>query len=686
MFQCELCKREFDTLTKLVSHLTHPKSQCKTDIKEYYNQYYRKENEGICVSCGAETRFISLRHGYGDTKYCKRCKNLNPDTQKKRSKQTKEKREKKKINSGYYDRKEVCQICEERFNSRHGLAKHICQTHKDEISVQEYYDKYFKKESEGICPETGEPTRFKNMIEGYFKFSGKGTNSKSDKTKEKKFKTLRKNYGVDNPIYVNPENRIKKYKETRAKERQLKKIESELETLQKIRTIDENDKFQCQICGEEYNNLKSITSHIIKNHSYSIKDYYDKFFKGEIEGICPISGNPTVFHSLLVGYRTYAKGYAQKSEELIERNKQLNIERNIQKIVEKGEEFGVEVLNIYDIGKVSKLIKFRCLKCGTIYENRWYNIQLNYGKCLKCHPRFTHVSKGEEEVFNFIKESIKNEHVHGSYFGLIRSQKTGRPLELDVYIPSRKLAIEYNGIYWHSSAVKEDPVNYHLHKTEECEKLGIRLIHIFEDEWKYKQEIVKSRLAAIIGYTKNFNRIHARKCTIHKIDSKTKNTFLEENHIQGPDASKIKLGAFYKDELVSVMTFGHGNISRGGKPDQKNIWELSRFCSKLNHIIPGIAGKFLKYFQRNNIWTEIYSYADRRWSNGHLYLSLGFKCTNISRPNYWYITETGIKRIHRFNLRKKPDEPKDIPEWKLRYDQGFQQVWDCGNIRFSLYK
>jgi hypothetical protein len=156
---------------------------------------------------------------------------------------------------------------------------------------------------------------------------------------------------------------------------------------------------------------------------------------------------------------------------------------------------------------------------------------------------------------------------------------------------------------------------------------------------------------------------------------------LNKYHIQGKDNSNIKLGAFYNNELISVMTFSLGSIAKGSK-SIKGIYELSRFCSNYNYHIPGIASKLLTYFKQNYDWKEIFSYADRRWSNGNLYKKIGFQLWSITKPNYFYIK--GLNRIHRFNLRKRPDEPKDITEWVLRQNEGYYRVYDCGHLKFIM--
>jgi hypothetical protein len=225
----------------------------------------------------------------------------------------------------------------------------------------------------------------------------------------------------------------------------------------------------------------------------------------------------------------------------------------------------------------------------------------------------------------------------------LNTRKIISPLELDVFIPSHNIAIEFDGLYWHSELHK--PSNYHLNKTELCEKQGIQLIHIFEDEWRDKRDIIKSRLKNILGLTNN--KIFGRKTQIKEVNSIDAKEFLNKNHIQGNVNSSIKIGLYLNNELVSLMTFGKGRIALGGDSNQ---YELLRFCNKLDTSVIGGADKLLKYFIKTYKPKDIISYADRRWSQGDLYEKLGFDNTHNSSPNYWYIINN--KRKYRFGFRK----------------------------------
>jgi hypothetical protein len=214
-----------------------------------------------------------------------------------------------------------------------------------------------------------------------------------------------------------------------------------------------------------------------------------------------------------------------------------------------------------------------------------------------------------------------------------------------------------------------------------CKNKNIQLIHIFEDEWINKRDIVKSRLLNLIN--KTTSRIYARKTSVRIIPNKEAHDFCDMHHMQGRGQIKIAYGLFYNDALVSVMTFAHINISKSSNKNivhDKAIWELSRFCNQLNTSIIGGAGKLLKAFIRDHNPIKIISYADLRWSIGGLYEQLGFTLSHESRPNYWYIKKySECKRYHRFQFRKNANDNQALTEWENRQLQGFDRIWDCGN-------
>jgi hypothetical protein len=557
----------------------------------------------------------------------------------------------------------LCKICGKEFSH---MGKHLMYTHPD-ITPEQYYDTYIDSNAHK-CQRVGCINRCTliSMKKGYHKYCC--TTCASIDNYESTKKSLH-----------NPETTLRR-SETQKKKNAIKRESIKQE---KIDKIDHNNIYQCQICGEIMESIDYLAKHV-KSHDITAQDYYDKYIiKDPNTQLCSVCGQYGLsFISMREGYRKYHAGCSQKSKAVKEKNKIIIIKKLKERIEKYQKTLDVEFINIDEVTSDSTLAKIRCLKCNQIYENRWYNLSLGWGKCPICHPKYIKNSKPQVEIYDFIKSSNPLINIVQSYNGLIRS-KINIPLELDLYLPDKSIAIEFNGLYWHNDEIQKDN-NYHLYKTLECQNKGVRLVHIFEDEWIHKQDIVKNKILNIIG-SSNSKKINARECIVKEISANIKNEFLNKYHIQGQDTSVIKLGLFFQNELVSVCTFGRGNISRGGNPTDKLIWELSRFSTNHDYSVRGGAGKLLEFFKRNYDWKTIFSYADFRWSVGNLYTKLGFKFVHLSRPEYWYVDTSHRIRIHRFNLRKTKDDPVDIPEYILRANQGYKRIWDCGHIKFELY-
>ena len=276
------------------------------------------------------------------------------------------------------------------------------------------------------------------------------------------------------------------------------------------------------------------------------------------------------------------------------------------------------------------------------------------------------------------EEFVKNVLLSSDTEFKFRDRTQIKPYELDFYIPSSKIAIEVCGLYWHSEVHCES--NYHAMKLSLCEKMGIKLLTIFSDEIQSNPNLIKTKILHYLGKN-NESSIGARKCIVKEISSPVAISFLKKNHIQGSAPSKIKIGAFFNDELVAVMTF---STNRNFTGDKTNYTELVRFATSKK--VSGIASKMFNYFVRNYYPEKIISYADRRWSTGELYYILGFKLTKTSKPNYWYSNKF-IKREHRYNFTKsklvKLGYDPSLSETEITKIMGYSKIWDCGTLRFE---
>lgn len=253
---------------------------------------------------------------------------------------------------------------------------------------------------------------------------------------------------------------------------------------------------------------------------------------------------------------------------------------------------------------------------------------------------------------------------------IANTRKIITPYELDIYLPDYNLAIEYDGIYYHSDK-KSD---YHLMKTNLCNSKGIQLFHIFDfdnlDIWK----------SIILNKLKMNNKIQARKCIIKELEySKVKN-FLNDNHLQGACISSINLGLYYNEELVEVMTFSKPRF------DKNYDYELIRLCTKKFNYVTGGASKLFNYFKKKYNGTII-SYANKRFSNGNIYETLGFKKIKESKPNYWYVRDGEVLSRYKCQKHKLEDLLEDynpeLSEFDNMSNNGYLRIYDCGNIVYK---
>ena len=286
--------------------------------------------------------------------------------------------------------------------------------------------------------------------------------------------------------------------------------------------------------------------------------------------------------------------------------------------------------------------------------------------CTICYPISENVSIKELELLKFIKS------IHDNVIGSYRDG-----LEIDIYLPELKIGFEFNGLYWHSNQQKDK--NYHINKTNHFRERGIRIIHIWEDDWDNKRDIIKSQIKNWIGKTDT--KIFARKCEIREVsDKKLVREFIDNNHIQGYVNSFKRIGLYFNNELVSLMTFDN---FEGRKKMEDGGWNLSRFCNKLDTNVVGGASKLFKYFIKSEFPKRIVSYADKDWSVGGIYDMLGFTKISESKPDYKYIVDN--KRVHKSRYRKSKLNT-NLSESKFMEISGIGKIYDCGKIKFELNK
>lgn len=328
---------------------------------------------------------------------------------------------------------------------------------------------------------------------------------------------------------------------------------------------------------------------------------------------------------------------------------------------------------------------WKCTKCG-----KEFNHKIMYGspllaRCYDCYPVNSSTSLFEKEIAEYLN-SLGNGVTALNQTS--DNKKAIPPYEIDIVVKKdgqTRLFIEADGLFWHSVSNGKDKL-YHVTKTDMCNAKGIQLVHIFEDEWNDKKDIVKSRLQSLLGiYSK---KVFARKCTVKEISHAEAKDFFNKMHIQGSTPANVCYGLVSEGELVSAMSFGYRRKITNAR-HVEGEYEMLRFASRLGYHVIGAAGKLLAHFERECSPKLLVSYADRRWSQGKLYNALGFTLDHISSPNYWYLSPGCHKRLYRFGFRKsvlprlleKFDPNKTEMENML--DNGYNVIWDCGNYVFK---
>lgn len=289
-------------------------------------------------------------------------------------------------------------------------------------------------------------------------------------------------------------------------------------------------------------------------------------------------------------------------------------------------------------------------------------------------------SNGEIEVREFI-QSIYNGTILYNKQNILNTRQ-----ELDIYIPDLKLAIEFNGNYWHCSILKDK--KYHQNKTISAAKQGIRLVHIFEYEWNNEdsQRKIKDILRSIIERDKQ-RVLYARKLEIREIENSEAIEFCNKNHLQNGINSKVSIGLYNDTELVGTMTFGKNRYKKN-----TDEWEMYRLAYKAGTVITGGAERMLKYFITRYHPTEIISYCDISKFTGNVYTRLGFKATinDITEPNYvWQhsykpITLSRYQTMKHKLLEKGFGDPNQTED-EIMEDNGYLKIYDCGNLRFKWH-
>ena len=530
---------------------------------------------------------------------------------------------------------------------------------------------YFNPHATGLCKVCGRPTKFRNFKSGYPIYcSSKCSNSDPDK-KETCRQTVINRYGVENvsKSSVVKDRICNTFKEKygvewvgQSKEVQAKQKATCIEKYG-VPTPFQMDDFQeksIQTCRKKYGTDYATQSQEVK--SKITASYIDK------TGFTNPSYNPDVIDKRReTNFKNFDGKWFTQTDEMTQSNHGLFLNRH---------------KNIIGETDSTYIVSCEDNKC-TLCESKTFEIDKNVFVqrssqstviCPIKLPLMDNASLAETELLDYIKSIYDGEIETGD-------RSIISPLELDIVIPDKHIAIEFNGVFWHSDFNPRMCKTYHRDKSLKCRDKGYQLLHIWEDDWYNRKDIIKDYIKSKLGLCSK--RIYARKCHVREIDAHTARLFVDSNHIQGYSNATYKIGLFYDDVLVSVMLVGKLRDMMGSKPKDGH-YEIYRVVSREDTEVVGGFSKMLKYFERTYNPECIITYGDLCYTLGNVYLKCGFTDEGLSSPCYsWQIN--GV-RYHRSNFMKcKLEECRKDPS--LTEDQAMRsrhayKVWDAGKIKF----
>ncbi len=375
----------------------------------------------------------------------------------------------------------------------------------------------------------------------------------------------------------------------------------------------------------------------------------------QITGYNPMSSPESLKKIKKTNLERYGAEHQMKNKEIVDKVKKTNLER-----------YGV-TCTLRSEGSQKKIKETWTKKYGT--DNPFDTVEVKEKIYATRAKNGTDRESHEEvEIFNYIKELGFNPRK-----STINDGK-GYVASIDILIPEKKIAIEYNGEYWHSE-LNGRGKQYHISKTNACINKGNSLIHIWGREWTEKKDIVKSYLRSRLGL--NSTKVMARKCVIKEVGIEEASDFLNKNHLQGSCNSVGRFGLYYKNELVCLAT-----VSKHHRGSETDTVVLSRFCSKFDTSVVGGLSKLSNFIKNKYINSRLITWVDLRLSSESGYVAAGWTVEDTLPPDYCYYDTRKCKVVSKQSRRKSAvGTPTDMTESEHAKLDGLTKVWDCGKKR-----
>lgn len=316
---------------------------------------------------------------------------------------------------------------------------------------------------------------------------------------------------------------------------------------------------------------------------------------------------------------------------------------------------------ISDETRQSEKLQVCCDACGALVKKSLWGLEHGCVGCPECSMTAPH---------RLIKSFVEDVG-----FECEMTRDVISPFEIDIWVSDVNLAIEHNGLYFHSEFCKGHNKAKHQLKTDMCAAKGITLLHFFEDELMFKSDIVRSMILNRLGRVKK--RVYARKCRLIDVSRDDAVSFFNANHLDGYSNSCATFGLIADDKIVSAISLRKPFL---GKNPAGSI-EVCRFVSQLDTVVVGGLSKLLSYVKSwcvLNGYDRIVTYADQRWGKSHAYSSVGFEHNGETAQMFWWTNLS--KRFHRLKYRARDGKS----EREIAAEAGVAKIWGCRNSRYVM--
>lgn len=467
----------------------------------------------------------------------------------------------------------------------------------------------------------------------------------------------------------------------------------------------------CLECGAVFLHGKKLSEHFRKEHGLTSEGYAIRHIHGGQKPLCLNCGKETRFVSALVGFKRYcgncstiaereAGRVGGKAKQTWNKGQTSETDARIATLAAKqsgaGNSFFGKHHTVETIAKISlakmlsgsditeriarrntefelispvetytsrqqQYLEFRCNLCRTVQPKTLQAFERG-SRCYKCFP--TSKSNWELEVFSFV-QSLCCDAVSGDRTIL-------SPKEIDVYVPSKKLGIECHGLYWHSEGSPKELVDKrsHLEKHRLAVEKQVKLLQIFQDEWRDKRNICESLIRHRLGMS--LRRVGARKLRLAVLESDRRRQFFEASHVAGDVPASQAWALLDGDVVLAALSLRPPRQAR----KYINVMEVARFCTAPFINVPGglqrLLSAVLTYVKDRGV-TRLLTYVDRRIGDGHGYERSGFMRIGDTGIDYFYTDN--FLRYDRFKFRAKDG----TPEVEVARRAGVSRIYGCGS-------